>query len=53
MTEKVWLTNRIEEQLMFEGQFTLSIGQPKATKNYTVEQLEGMGLVGIYRDTED
>jgi hypothetical protein len=28
------------------------IGEPKATRHYTVEQLQGMKLVGVYVETE-
>jgi len=34
--QKAWLSDKI-------------IGRPKATDMYTVEQLEAMGLVGVYK----
>jgi len=30
-----------------------TIGSPKATERYTVEQLEAMGFVGVYVEDED
>lgn len=27
-------------------------GRPRATKEYTTEQLEGMGMIGVYADDE-
>jgi hypothetical protein len=29
------------------------IGRPKASEEYTVEQLEGFGLIGIYAEDEE
>ncbi len=50
MPEKIWLTNRGKEEPMFESVFLLSVGQPKATAHYTVEQLEAIDMVGVYRE---
>jgi len=30
-----------------------TIGRPKATEHYTVEQLEAMGMVGVYVEDEN
>lgn len=53
MTERIWLSNRAKGQPMWPSIFCLSVGLPKATEKFTVEQLEDMGLVGVYRDADD
>lgn len=53
MTARIWLTNRYKWWPMPESKFCLSVGRPKATKKFTVEHLEVMGMDGVYRDADD
>jgi hypothetical protein len=42
-----WMTNLSEDEV-YPQWVGYHIGRPKASATYTVEQLEGMGMVGIY-----
>ena len=57
MSKLVWLTN-CGKAGAFEtrsriGWPAVSVGDPKASDTYTVEQLKEMGMVGLYRPLAD
>ena len=69
MTKLKWLTNaqnpkhfskddlRPQEhrklELLLESLEGKIIGKPKATKNWSVEGLEAMGMIGVYKEVAD
>ena len=53
MTDKIWLSNHSANEPLLDRKFRLFYGRPRASKEHTVEQLEAMGLVGVYRASDD
>ncbi len=53
MAERIWLSNHSKDDPLWESKFRLFFGRPEATKEFTVESLENMGMVGVYRDSDD
>lgn len=51
MNERTWLTNHEKGRIKIISGAV--IGRPLATSSYTVEDLEGMNLVGVYRLGEE
>lgn len=50
MTDTKWLTNRhIKDAYTDTYPYKVVIGRPKASGTYTIEELEQMDMVGIYR----
>lgn len=45
-----WLTNRHTKDVYNDVYpYKIFIGRPKSSEQYTVEELEEMGMVGVYR----
>ena len=51
--KRIWLSNHSKGKPLWDSKLRLFFGRPKATEKFTVEQLEDMGLVGVYRDSDD
>lgn len=50
---KVWLTNfHIDERPEVYGYKRIGVGAPRATAEYTVNELWAMGMRGLYGYTE-
>jgi hypothetical protein len=41
----------VEEQLQWRSQFVE--GDPQATKQYSVESLKAVGMIGLYREVKE
>ena len=53
MTDRIWLSNHSAGERIWDSKFRLFYGRPRATEEHTVEQLEAMDLVGVYRASDD
>lgn len=54
MTKLKWLTNAGKDQVRHDPYYRDKIiGRPKATESYSVEELQAMGIVGVYKVVAD
>jgi len=45
-----WITNRHKDEYKSTDYYTkTTTGRPKATKKYTIEQLERWNMIGVYK----